>query len=824
MIEIVGPEALEGDGRVEGPPPTLPHVLPVLPLRDNVPFPDTVLPLAVGQPRSVELVNDALKSDRLIVMVASRDPDNEAPGPDDVFRVGVVGTVARMMRAPDNTLRILVQGTTRVRIDDIIRSEPYLVAGISELSDIVVESTELTALARNVQQTFSEIIEHVPYLPEELQLAVANIEDPSALSHLIAGSLRISTEEKQELLEEVDVAARLRRLSAILARELEVISIGSRIQSEVQSELDKGQREFVLRQQMKAIQEELGELDEQAAEANELREQLEAIDLPEEVRKQAERELGRLERLPPAAAEHGVIRSYLEWIISLPWSTATEDNLDLDHARKVLDADHYDIEQVKERILEFLAVRKLKPDARGSIITFVGPPGVGKTSLGKSIARALGRNFERISVGGVRDESEIRGHRRTYIGALPGTIIRAMRDAGSNNPLLMIDEIDKMGTDFRGDPASAMLEVLDPEQNHSFRDHYLDLPFDLSKVIFVCTANDLDRVPGALRDRMEVIQLSGYTEEEKLEIAKRYLVPRQIQRSGLTKGKIAFGDPAVRALIRDYTREAGVRQLEREIGAVCRKVALEYARGTRTRRLTVSERKLRELLGRPRFHAEVRRKVTADPGVATGLAWTPVGGDVLFIEATAMPGKGKLMITGQLGDVMRESAEAALSYIRGHSPELPEDWFGTHDLHVHVPAGAIPKDGPSAGITMATALRSLTTDRPVRDDVAMTGEITLTGRVLPIGGLKEKSLAAQRYGVSIVIAPKLNEPDIDDIPEHLRKDLEFRFVDHVQEVFEIALEAPRGTSRRKARRGTGMLTPAAASKTREFNGREEEGR
>jgi ATP-dependent Lon protease len=820
MINVVGAPDAGRDVPPE-PPVQLPRVLPVLPLRETVPFPETVLPLAVGQPRSVALVNDALGSNRLIAMVASRDREKEEPQPDDLYRVGVVGTIARMMRAPDDTLRILVQGGTRVRLDEFLQTEPYLTASISELPDVVDASPELTALTRNVQQTFGEIVQQVPYLPEELQLALANLDDSVAISHLIAGSLRIDTAEKQELLEEVDVAARLRKLSAILARELEVISIGSRIQSQVQSEVDRGQREFILRQQLKAIQEELGELDEQSAEANELRQQLDSIDLPEEVRRQADRELARLERLPPAAAEHGVIRGYLEWIASLPWDKSTEDNLDLDHAREVLDADHYDIEQVKDRILEFLAVRKLKPDARGSIMCFVGPPGVGKTSLGRSIARALGRNFQRISVGGVRDESEIRGHRRTYIGALPGTIIRAIRDAGSNNPLLMIDEIDKMGADFRGDPASAMLEVLDPEQNHSFRDHYLDLPFDLSKVIFVCTANDLDRVPGPLRDRMEVIQLAGYTEEEKLEIGRRYLVPRQIERSGLTKSKIAFSDAALRAIIRDYTREAGVRQLEREIGSVCRKVALEYARGTRTRKLTVSEKRVRELLGRPRFHAEVRPP-PSEPGVATGLAWTPVGGDVLFVEATAMPGKGRLTITGQLGDVMRESAEAAVSYVRGHSPELPEDWFASHDLHVHVPAGAIPKDGPSAGITIATALRSLVTGRAVRDDVAMTGEITLTGQVLPIGGLKEKALAAQRYGVKLVIAPKLNEPDCEDFPEHLRRDVEFRFLDHVEEVFGLALEPTRPASRARRRRSAAMLTPAAASKTREFNGSEED--
>jgi ATP-dependent Lon protease len=623
---------------------------------------------------------------------------------------------------------------------------------------------------------------------------VANVDDPSALASLIAGALRLKTEEKQALLEELDVSKRLRSLSEALARELEVVAIGSKIQSQVQSELEKGQREYFLRQQLKAIQEELGEADEAQAEVNELRERLEEIELPEEVRKQAERELSRLERLQPAMAEHGVVRSYLEWIAALPWDTSTEDNLDLGHAREVLDTDHYDIEQVKERILEFLAVRSLKPDARGSILCFVGPPGVGKTSLGRSIARALGREFERISVGGVRDEAEIRGHRRTYIGAMPGTIIRALRDAGANNPLFMIDEIDKMGADFRGDPSSALLEVLDPEQNSTFRDHYLDLPFDLSNVMFVTTANTLDTVPGPLRDRMEVIQLAGYSAEEKLQIAKRYLVPRQIERNGLRKSQISFTDAGLRTIISDYTREAGVRQLEREIGGACRKVAREVAERRAKRKVTVTEERARELLGKRKFFTEARRR-TARPGVATGLAWTPVGGDVLFIEATAMPGKGHLTLTGQLGDVMRESAQAALSYVRAHVAELAPgaepDWFAEHDVHIHVPSGAIPKDGPSAGIAIAAALASLLSGRPVRSDVAMTGEITLTGQVLPIGGLKEKALAAQRNGIKTVIAPALNEQDIDEIPEHLRARLKFAFVSEVGDVFDAALQARR---------------------------------
>ncbi len=795
MIDVGVPADTERDTLIGGVR-TLPSEVPVLPLRDTVTFPEMPVPLNVGQERSVELVNDVLRGDRSIVLVAGRDPEVEAPGPEQLYSVGVLGTVARMIRLPDGSLRVLIQGGQRVRIDHWVKSEPYLVAEVDSAPDIVRESAELQALARNVQQTFSSIVDQVPYLPEELQIMVANVDDPIVLTHVIAGALRLKTEEKQELLEELDVAKRLRRLSEILARELEVVALGTKIQSQVQSELDKGQREYFLRQQLKAIQDELGEGDEAAAEANELRDQLAAIDLPDEVRKQVDRELGRLERLQPAMAEYGVVRNYLEWIAALPWDKSTEDNLDLANAREVLDEDHYDIAQVKNRILEFLAVRSLKPDARGSILCFVGPPGVGKTSLGRSMARALGRRFERISVGGMRDEAEIRGHRRTYIGAMPGVIIRALRDAGANNPLLMIDEIDKMGADFRGDPASAMLEVLDPEQNDSFRDHYLDLPFSLAAVIFVTTANTLETIPGPLRDRMEVIQLAGYTASEKLEIAKRYLVPRQIERNGLSNRRIAFTDAALKAIIADYTREAGVRQLEREIGTVVRRVALQVAEGKLDRKLTITEPRLRELLGKRKFFTEARRR-TSRPGVATGLAWTPVGGEVLFIEASAMPGGGSLTITGQLGEVMRESAQAALSYVRSNAgqlvPELPVDWFAKHDIHIHVPAGAIPKDGPSAGVAMVTALASLLSGRPVRADVAMTGEVTLTGQVLPIGGLKEKALAAQRNGVRTVIAPALNEQDIDEIPAHLRKAIKFVFVSTVDEVLEAAL------ARRRAR-------------------------
>jgi ATP-dependent Lon protease len=789
QLEVVEIPDVEEIVRGEEP---LPDALPVLPLRETVTFPDTLTPLAVGQERSIKLVNDVLSANRMLAMVGSRDPENDEPGPDDLYDVGVVGTVARMLKVPDGSLRVLVQGGERIRLGPYVSEEPYLVARIEPVPDVIDPSPELEALTRNVQSTFSEIIEQIPYLPEELQLAVTNMDEPSALSHLIAGALRIPIEEKQDLLEQVDVGKRLRKLSEILARELEVVRLGAKIQSDVESEIGKGQREFFLREQLKAIQQELGEGDDQQAELTELRERIEAAELPEDARKQADRELGRLENLPSAAAEYGVIRTYLEWLTELPWSKQTEDNLDIPHARKVLDDDHYDLEEVKDRILEYLAVRKLNPDSPGPILCFVGPPGVGKTSLGKSIAKALGREFERISVGGVRDEAEIRGHRRTYIGALPGTIIRALRDAGTRNPVFMIDEIDKMGADFRGDPSSAMLEVLDPAQNSSFRDHYLDLPFDLSEVMFIATGNILDTIPGPLQDRMEVIQLAGYTVDEKLHIAKRYLVPRQLEANGLKGSQIEFADPALNAIIEEYTREAGVRNLERQIGTVCRKIARDVAEGKSEGRVKISAKRARELLGKRRFFAEQRRR-TKDPGVATGLAWTPVGGEVLFVEATAVPGEGKLTITGQLGDVMRESAQAALSYVRGHSgelaPDLSDDWFAKHDIHIHVPAGAVPKDGPSAGVAMATALASLLSGRPVANDVAMTGEITLTGQVLPIGGLKEKSLAAQRAGIKMVIVPDRNQGDVEEIPEHERQNLEFVYADEIGAVLSEALDS-----------------------------------
>jgi ATP-dependent Lon protease len=776
-------------------------VLPILPLKETVVFPESMTPLAIGQERSIRLVDEAVANDRPIALVTSRGADEEAHSAEDLYSVGTAAVIHKMIRVPDGTLRVLIQGLKRIRLERIVQDDPYLVGEFEDVPDEPGAEKETEALARNVEALFTRIISLVPYLPDELQLAAANAENPSGLANLIATVMRLRTEEKQELLEEANIEARLRKLTVILNRELEVFELGTKIQSQVQSEMEKSQREYFLRQQMKAIQDELGEGDEQQAEIAELRGQIEDAGLPEEADKQARRELDRLAKLPPAAAEYGVIRTYLEWILSVPWNTTTEDDLDLDRAKQILDEDHYDLEKVKERIVEHLAVSKLKQDLSGPILCFVGPPGVGKTSLGQSIARALGRKFVRISVGGVRDEAEIRGHRRTYIGAMPGTIIRALRDAETKNPVFMIDEIDKMGADWRGDPSSAMLEVLDPAQNGSFRDHYLDLPFDLSRVLFICTANLLETIPPPLLDRMEVIRLSGYTEDEKLGIAKRYLVPKQLDAHGLEAEQISFSDKALRFLIREYTREAGVRNLDREIASVCRKAASDIAAGKR-KRVRVDERRVRTWLGRPRFAGEVRKR-TSDPGVATGLAVTPVGGDVLFIEATAMPGEGRLIITGQLGEVMRESAQAALSWVRSHAGDLglEADWFEGKDVHIHVPAGAVPKDGPSAGVAMAIALSSLALGRPVSEDVAMTGEITLTGQVLPVGGVREKVLAAQRAGITTVILPKENEGDLDDLPREVRKSMHFVPADSIDDVIEAAFAGAKVLEFSSAARG-----------------------
>jgi len=786
----------------------IPDTMPILPLRETVVFPETVTPLAVGQERSVKLIDDVLHKDKMIGLATIRKPDVEIAGPDDIYEVGTAAIIHKMLKVPDGSLRILVQGVKRIKIVSYTVTDPYLIAKVEPLEDKVEITKEVEALSRNLQNVFTKIIGLVPYLPEELQMAASNVDDPSALCYLIASAIKIKTEEKQDLLEEIDVEKRLRKLTVILNRELEVFELGSKIQSDVQSEMDKNQREYFLRQQIKAIQEELGEVDEIAAEVNELRGQIDELNLPEEVDKQARRELDRLSKLQPAAAEYSVIRTYLDWILTIPWNQSTEDILDIKRAQQVLDEDHYDLEKVKNRILEYLSVAKLKHDMAGPILCFVGPPGVGKTSLGHSIARALGRKFIRISVGGVRDEAEIRGHRRTYIGAMPGTIIRAIRDAESNNPVFMIDEMDKLGADFRGDPSSALLEVLDPEQHFSFRDHYLDLPFDLSKVLFIATANMLDPVPPALRDRMEVIELSGYTEEEKIHIARKYLIGKQTEANGLDAKRISFSDKAILRIIQDYTREAGLRNLEREIGSVCRKVAREIAEGKKGK-FKIDEKAVDKYLGKKRFFSEARR-MTSEPGVATGLAWTTSGGDIIFIEATSMHGSGGLTLTGQLGDVMKESAQAALSWVRSHSAELgiAEDYFQKHDLHVHVPAGAVPKDGPSAGVTMTTALASLAIGKPVSSNVGMTGEVTLSGKVLPIGGLKEKVLAARRAGLDTVILPRENEKDLDDVPEHLRKEMTFIPVDDVEEVLKAAL-----TDGRKAAKRSGGARKTAARKS-----------
>jgi ATP-dependent Lon protease len=808
-VTEAGDMSVEVSGILETPGDSLPQVLPVLPLKETVIFPEAVTPLAIGQERSVKLIDDVVAGDRLLTLVTVKDPEAEAPGWDDLYEVGTVGVIHKMIKVPDGTLRILVQGLRRVRLAERVQDDPYLVARVDEVPDVVPDTPEVEALTRAVQGLFARIIGLVPYLPEELQIAAANVDDPSALTHLVASTLRIKTEERQLLLETPNVEQRLRDVTAILNRELEVFELGSKIQSQVAEELDKGQREYFLRQQMKAIQEELGEGDEQQQELKELREQIETKNLPEETLKAVNRELSRLEKLPSAAAEYGVIRTYIDWILALPWSETTEDDMNLDHAREILDADHFDLEKVKDRIIEFLAVGKLKNDLSGQVLLFVGPPGVGKTSLGQSIARALGRKFVRQSVGGVRDEAEIRGHRRTYIGAMPGTILRALRDAESRNPVFLIDEIDKMGADFRGDPASAMLEVLDPEQNSTFRDHYLDLPFDLSKVLFIATANQTDTIPSALLDRMEPIHLSGYTEQEKLGIAKRYLVPKQVEAHGLTKALVTFADKALRTIIREYTREAGVRNLERQIASVLRKAARRVAEGN-TEKIKVDDERVREWLGPRRFAGEIRRR-TSDPGVATGLAWTAAGGDVLFIEASAYPGRGRLQLTGQLSDVMQESARAALSWVRSHAEQIgfAGEWFTDHDVHIHVPAGAVPKDGPSAGITMATAIVSLVRNEPVSEDVAMTGEITLTGQVLPIGGVREKALAAQRAGVSRMILPKENEPDLEELPPETRNALDFVLVDSVEEVLSAALNGAGG---KRVRRSSPPVRQAAAGR------------
>jgi len=775
----------------------IPGEVPILPLRDTVIYPFMVSPLFVARKKSIKLIDDVLLGNRILGLVAQKKAEIENPTPDDLYEYGTVATVLKMLKFPDGSIRVLVQGLSRMKILKYTQEEPYFKAKIRPLEDIIEKSTELEALARNISIQFQKVVSLVPQLPEELQVVVVNMTHPGKLADLVASNLNLSLEEKQTILETLDVKTRLEKLTVYLTRELEVLEIGSKIQSQVQTELSKSQREYFLREQLKAIQKELGEADERTMEINELREKIKAAKMPEQAEKEAYRELDRLAKMPPGAAEYTVARTYLDWLVSLPWSVSTEDNLDIAQAKKVLDEDHYNLEKVKERILEYLAVRKLKKDMKGPILCFVGPPGVGKTSLGKSIARALGRKFCRISLGGVRDEAEIRGHRRTYIGALPGRIIQGLRNAGSNNPVFMIDEVDKIGADFRGDPSSALLEVLDPEQNNSFSDHYLDVPFDLSKVMFITTANLLDPIPPALRDRMEVLELPGYTEEEKVKIAQQYLIPKQLNEHGLNKDQLSFEEEAIKKIIREYTREAGLRNLEREIAAICRRVAKEVAEGKTEKRLITAD-SISEFLGPIKFFSEVAER-TEEPGVATGVAWTPAGGDILFVESTKMKGKKGLTLTGHLGDVMRESAQAALSYIRSKASELgiQEDFFEKYDLHIHVPAGAIPKDGPSAGVTIATSLLSLLTERPVRSDIAMTGEITLRGKVLPVGGIKEKILAAKRAGIKKVIMPKKNEKDLEEVPKSARDEMEFYFVENLDQVFELALRKDGDLKKRR---------------------------
>jgi len=776
----------------------VPTELPVLPLRGVVIFPSAIVPLLISRGASLQAVEQALATDRMLALVAQKNPEEEAPEPAGLYSRGAAGRILKMLKYPDGSVRILVQGLRRIETAEFLQRTPYLRAHVRLLSDVLDASADMEAMQAHMVNQFAKFVSMIPYLPDELQVVVMNIKDPGKVTDLIASNLNVSLEEKQELLSTVEVRNRLERLSTILNREIELLELGHKIQSQVQTELSKNQKEFYLRQQMRAIQKELGEGDPRAAEIDELRLKMEQAHLPEQARKAAETEIERLRMIPPESAEHSVVRTYLEWLVNLPWAVSTTDNLDIGHARRILDEDHFDLEKIKDRILEFLAVRKLKSDSKGPILCFVGPPGVGKTSLGRSIARALGRKFIRLSLGGIRDEAEMRGHRRTYIGSLPGRIIQGLRNAGSNNPLFMLDEIDKLGADFRGDPASALLEVLDPEQNFTFQDHYLDVPFDLSKVMFVTTANMLEPIPPPLRDRMEVIELAGYTEEEKLEIARRHLLPKQVRENGLDPQQITFTDQALTELVRHYTREAGLRNLEREIGSVCRKVARQITEG-RTEPTTVTPDLVHDLLGPERYFSEIAER-TSEPGVATGLVWTPMGGDIIFIEATKMPGKKSLTLTGHLGEVMKESAQAALSHIRSRAERygLSPDFFEMLDLHIHVPAGAVPKDGPSAGVTIATALASLLTGRLVRHDIAMTGEITLRGKVLPVGGVKEKVLGARRAGIKTIILPKRNQKDLEDVPPSVREEMTFHFVDNIDEVLERALE-PALTAKQQVR-------------------------
>ncbi|MBD3307602.1 endopeptidase La [candidate division KSB3 bacterium] len=777
---------------------SLPKELPILPLKGTVIYPGLALPLIVGRERSIKLIDDALAEEKIIGTLTQKDPSVENPNQDELYSIGVAASILKMVRVSEKDVRVVVQGISRIQVDRFVESEPYYRAEISPLEDQDLEGIEVDALMTNVKELFHKVVELSPQVPSNLNTMISNLKAPGMLADFVTSSLNINTEEKQEILETIDVFDRLNRVTEILNRELQVLELGQKIQNQVKEGIDKNQREYYLREQLKAIQQELGETDEQT-ELEELRERLEQANLPEDAEKAAQKELERLKRMHPSAAEYTVSRTYLDWLLDLPWSVHTEDNLHLGEAQTILDEDHYDLEKIKKRIIEYLAVRQLKQDMKGPILCFVGPPGVGKTSLGRSIARALGRKFVRMSLGGIHDEAEIRGHRRTYIGALPGRIIQGIKKAESNNPLFMLDEVDKLGSDFRGDPSSALLEVLDPEQNFSFSDHYLEVAFDLSKVMFIATANMIQTIPPALLDRMEILELPGYTEEEKLMIAKNFLIPKQLQEHGLQAEHLQFDDNALKVIISSYTREAGVRNLEREIASVCRGVAKEIVDKT-VETVNFTEDLVHKYLGPVKFFSEIAER-TSEPGVATGLAWTPPGGDIIFVEAAIMPGKKTLTLTGQLGEVMKESAQAALSYVRTKHQELgvEKDFYEHGDIHIHVPAGSIPKDGPSAGVTMFTALTSLLTKRPIRSDVAMTGEITLRGTVLPVGGIKEKVLAARRAGIHTVILPKRNEKDLEDIPENARKDLRFQFVQKMDEIIPLVL-APKVSAKKKQSR------------------------
>ena len=765
----------------------IPEELSIIPINDMVIYPHTLAPLAIVDKRGTDAVDYAMSHNRMLGAIAIKSKGKAEVSKEEFYEIGSVMVIHKMLKMPDGSMRLIIQGLAKIRVTEYLQKEPFYKAKIEVMpeKEEITERTE--ALMRAISGRYHKMVELVPYMPDELQVAVMNIEEPIKLAYFTATMVKMKLEERQEILEAENVEDKLSKVLSVLNRELELLELGGKIQSQVQSEMSKTQRDYYLREQLKAIQQELGETDERQAEIKEIRAKIEAANLPDYVLKEVDKELKRFERLPPASAEYTVIRTYLDWLIEIPWNRGTEDNLDLVKAKKVLEADHYDLKEVKERIVEYLAVRKLKDDMKGPILCFVGPPGVGKTSLGQSIARALGRKFIRMSLGGIRDEAEIRGHRRTYVGAMPGRIIQSIRRVESNNPVFMLDEIDKVGADFRGDPSSALLEVLDPEQNSSFSDHYIDLPFDLSKTMFITTANVLETIQPALRDRMEVLRLSGYTEEEKIGIAEKYLIPKQLEEHGLNAENIEFTEEAVRKIIASYTREAGVRNLERQVARVCRKVAHQVAIGKKEPTI-VSPDNLYDFLGNEKVFPETAMR-TSRPGVATGLAWTEAGGDVLFVEATKMPGKKGLSLTGNMGEVMQESAKAALSYIRSQPQKLNIDpeFFEKYDLHLHVPAGAIPKDGPSAGITMAAAIASILTGRPVRSDIAMTGEITLSGTVLPIGGVKEKVLAAKRAGIKTVILPQRNKNDIGEIDKQLRKGMKFVFVENIEKVLKLAL-------------------------------------